>query len=238
MKFRHSSPTRAPLFILFACICVRTVHAKYDVPELTAHLKQKTKNIQAEYQKLRKEETLRYLWDTCEHPSRNLIFDFLGEPVASTEDMKYRTELFFSSAEPHESKRLQAFACIFASENFLRMLFGDAVVNKLVDCEPNKFAFFWWEEEVFEKPSKVRTFSLRIRQMVHEQIGFNCENVNTFLDITLVFAYDFEEDTVQFIGLKGVPSINVRYVTDTGLPIYYSRSNSDFRRQRCLRYDD
>ena len=224
------------VFLLFALVFTPFMRAEYDVKQLMAHLKEKTENIQAEYQKLRNEKQLRYLWDTYTHQPHNLYLSFLTETVTSIKDVKCRTEAFFSFAEPNLKKRLSEFISVFTSENFLRMLLGDAVVDELVRFRfrlgsyVDICTFFWWDTEPSKNPSEFPTFSLRVKHVLYEDMGceyFGCERMSTLLYISLMFAYDIRNDTVRFIGLKDKPIVNIKYAEDNmNLPIY-SSSNTE-----------
>lgn len=236
MKIGHTS-VRPSIFLLFALVFTPFVHADpYNASELLAHLKEKTENIQAEYRKLRDEKQLRYLWDTYAQQPHNLYLSLFAETVTSIKDVKCRTEAFFSFAEPNLKRRLSEFVSVFTSENFLRMLFSDAVVDKLVrfrlslGSRSEKCAFVWWDAEPSENPSEFPTFSLRVKHVLYEDMGceyFGCERMSTLLYISLMFAYDIRNDTIRFIGLKDKPVVNVKYAEDNmNLPIY-SRSNTE-----------
>ena len=107
----------------------------------------------------------------------------------------------------------------------LRMLFSDAVVNRLADySHPGICSFFWWDKEHSENPSEI-FFSLRARQAWDKTLDCGGVQTNVLLDITLMFAYDIRKDTVRFIGLKNKPIVNVRHVDDVNLPMY-SRSDA------------
>lgn len=224
MKFKHTL-VKPLIFLLFVPVFIPSVHAEpYNASELLARLKQKTENIQAEYRKLRSEKQLRYLWDTQQ--PRNLYLSFFGANATSTEDVKFQTEAFFSSKNSNFKERLKTFFSVFTSENFLRMLFGDAVVDELVryrfslgSCR-EKCAFLWWNAESSPKVSEILAFSLRIKHVLYEEMYFDCERISTLLDTPLVFAYDARNDTLRFVGLKNMPIVNVQCVKDVNFPIY------------------
>ncbi len=237
MKVKHTR-VKPLVFLLFVPIVVPFVHAEpYNASELLARLKQKTENIQAEYRKLRSEKQLRYLWDT-QQPC-NLYLSFFGANATSTEDVKCQTKAFFSFEDPNVKEQLEKFISVLTSENFLRMLFGNAVVDELVryrfslgSCR-EKCAFLWWNAEPFENPSETLAFSLRVKHVLYEDLRFDCERISTLLDAPLVFAYDARNDTLRFVGLKNTPIVNVQYVKDTNFPIY-SASNT----QPCVQQDN
>ena len=180
MKVKYTL-LKSLVFLLFALVFTPFVHADpYNASELLAHLKEKTENIQAEYRKLRSEKQLRYLWDTYAQQPHNLYLSFFAETVTSIKDVKCRTEAFFSFTEPNLKKRLSEFVSVFTSENFLRMLFGNVVVNELVrfrlslGSRSEKYAFVWWDKEPSENPSEFPTFSLRVKHVLYEDMG--CES--------------------------------------------------------------
>jgi hypothetical protein len=236
MSFKRIPSAYILLFILSAFAGIQTAHAEYDVEKLTAHLKEKTDNIQAEYEKLRNGKPLQYLWNTYTHRPHNLYLGFFAETVTSIKDVKCRTEAFFSFTEPNLKKRLSEFVSVFTSENFLRMLFGNVVVNELVrfrlslGSRSEKCAFVWWDKEPSENPSEFLTFSLRVKHVLYEDMGceyFGCERMSTLLYLSLMFAYDIRNDTIRFIGLGNKPVVNVKYAEDNmNLPIY-ARANAE-----------
>ncbi len=226
MKFKRTLSTHISLFILPAFVAIQTVHAEYGVNKLTAHLKEKTENIQAEYQKLRNENPLQYLWKTYTCRPHNLYLTFFGTNVVSAEDIKRQTETLFLFEDPNLRKRLLAFISVFTSENFLRMLFSDDVIRQLVCFDTEKCASFWWDTEPSETPSEFRIFSVRVKHVLFEEMDFFLERRKTLLDITLVFAYDIQNDTVRFIGVKDKSIVNVKYADDMNLPIY-ARANAE-----------
>ena len=223
MKFRRI----LLLFLSVAFPAFSNVHADpYDVQALTAHLKQKLGNIQVEYQRLRNGKQLQYLWDEDKRKINNLFLNFFGKDnITSAEDVKQQTETLFAFEDPNSKEQLEEFLRVFTSKDFLRMLFGDAVVNQLVDySHPDICSFFWWDKEYSENPSEV-FFSLRAKQAWNKDLDCGGVRTNVLLDITLVFAYDIRKDTVRFIGLKKTPIVNVLYAKDVNLPMY-SRSDA------------
>ena len=220
MKFKHVS-----LFLLSVAFpAFSNVHADpYDVKTLAAHLKQKLKNIQAEYQTLRQKQQLSYLWDEDMHKQNNLFLQFQKNTIRSTENLKEMVATLFSFEDSNVRKQLEEFLRVFTSKDFLRMLFSDAVVNKFVDFHADECAFFWWNMEPSENPSEI-FFSLRARQVWDKLLDCGVQT-NVLLDITLIFAYDIQKDTVRFIGLKKTPIVNVQYAKDVNLPMY-SRSDA------------
>ena len=224
MKFRRI----LLLFLSVAFPAFSNVHADlYDVQALTAHLRQKLGNIQAEYQRLRDGKQLQYLWDEDKRKINNLFLNFFGKDnITSAEDVKQQTETLFAFEDPNSKEQLEEFLRVFTSKDFLRMLFSDAVVNRLADySHPDICSFFWWDKEHSENPSEV-FFSLRARQARHEDIGFIGMKISALLDITFMFAYDTQNNTVRFIGLKNQPIVNAKYADGVILPIY-SRSNAE-----------
>lgn len=204
------------------------VHAEfYDVKALTAHLKQKLGNIQAEYQRLRDGKQLQYLWDEDERKINNLFLNFFGKDnIKSAEDVKQQAATLFMFEDSNVKEQLEKFLRVFTSKDFLRVLFSDAVVNQLVDySHPDICSFFWWDKEYSENPSEV-FFSLHTKQARHEDIGFIGMKISALLDITFMFAYDTQNNTVRFIGLKNQPIVNAKYADGVILPIY-SRSNAE-----------
>ena len=213
MKFRRI----LLLFLSVAFPAFSNVHADpYDVQALTAHLRQKLGNIQAEYQRLRNGKQLQYLWDEDKRKISNLFLNFFGKDnITSAEDVKQQTE----HEDPNSKEQLEEFLRVFTSEDFLRMLFGDAVVNQLVDySHPDICSFFWWDKEYSENPSEV-FFSLRAKQAWNEDLDCGGVRIYALLDITLVFAYDTQNNVVRFFGLKNTPIVNAKYV-NTDFPIY------------------
>ena len=215
MKFKHVS-----LFLLSVAFpAFSNVHADpYDVKTLAAHLKQKLKNIQAEYQTLRQKQQLSYLWDEDMHKQNNLFLQFQKNTIRSTENLKEMVATLFSFEDSNVRKQLEEFLRVFTSKDFLRMLFSDAVVNKFVDFHADECAFFWWNMEPSENPSEI-FFSLRARQAWDKTLDCCGVQTNVLLDITLMFAYDIRKDTVRFIGLKNKPIVNTKYV-NMNFPIY------------------
>jgi hypothetical protein len=140
--------------------------------------------------------------------------------------VKCQTEAFFSSKNPNFKERLKTFFSVFTSENFLRMLFGDTVVDKLIryrfslGSRREKCAFLWWNAESSQNPSGILAFSLRVKHVLYEEVCFDCERVSTLLDAPLVFAYDARNDTLRFVVLKNTPIINIQCVKDVNFPIY------------------
>ena len=119
------------------------VHADlYDVQALTAHLKQKLENIQAEYRELRQKQQLSYFWDKGIHKPSNLILQFQKSTIRSTENLREMAATLFSFEDPNVKEQLEKkFLPIFMSEEFLRMLFGDNIVNKLITCDGEDGAY-------------------------------------------------------------------------------------------------
>lgn len=221
MKFKHVS-----LFLLSVAFpAFSNVHADpYDVKTLAIHLKQKLENIQAEYQTLRQKQQLSYLWDEDMHKQNNLFLQFQKNTIRSTENLKEMVATLFSFEDSNVKKQLEEFLRVFTSKDFLRMLFSDAVVNKFVDFHADECAFFWWNMEPSENPSKI-FFSLRARQAWDKTLDCGGVQTNVLLDITLMFAYDTQNNVVRFVGLKKTPIVNTKYV-NMNLPIY-SRSNAN-----------
>ena len=218
MKFKHVS-----LFLLSVAFpAFSNVHADpYNVPALTAHLKPKLENIQAEYQTLRQKQQLSYLWDEDMHKQNNLFLQFQKNTIRSTENLKEMVATLFSFEDSNVRKQLEEFLRVFTSKDFLRVLFSNTVVNQLVDySHPDIYSFFWWDKEHSENPSEI-FFSLRARQAWDKTLDCGGVQTNVLLDITLMFAYDIRKDTVRFIGLKNKPIVNTKYV-NMNFPIYHA----------------
>ena len=145
MKFKHIS-----LFLLFVVFsALSNVHADpYDVKTLAAHLKQKLGNIQAEYQTLRQKQQLSYLWDEDIYGFSNLFLAFQKSTIRSTEKLKEMVATLFSSEDSNVKEQLEKkFLPVFMSEGFLRMLFGDDIVDKLITCDVEDDAYVFWDKE-------------------------------------------------------------------------------------------
>ena len=225
MKFRRISL----LFLSVAFPAFSCMHAgPYDVQALTAHLKQKLGNIQAEYQRLRNEKSLSYLWDIYTHRPNNLYLNFFGKNnVHSAEDVKSQAETLFLLEDPNVKEQLEEFLRVFTSEAFLRALFGNNIVNKLITCGGKDGAYVFWDKEEYNNPSGKLLFFLRVRHTLHkDHIGENLSALEmllgfsiTALDMQLVFAYDTKSDKIQFIGTKDKIFINSEEV-EMDFPIY------------------
>lgn len=230
MNFRHISPIRISLFCLFAFPAFfPNVHAElYDVKALTAHLKQKLGNIQAEYQKLRQKQQLSCLWDKDVHKPSNLFLSFRKENLRSGEDLKEMVATLFSFKSSNVKEQLEKFLRVFTSEAFLRALFGDNIVNKLITCDGEDAAFVWQDKEEYNNPSGKLLFFLRVKHTLHKDLfgeGLSAWDMFmggysiTALDMQLVFAYDTKSDNIQFIGTKGKIFINSEKM-EIDFPIY------------------
>jgi len=217
MKFKHVS-----LFLLSVAFpAFSNVHAEtYDIEVLTAHLKEALGNIQSEYEKLRQKQQLSYLWDEDIHEPSNLFLAFQKSTIRSTENLKEMVATLFSFEDSNVKEQLEKFSCVFTSKDFLRMLFSDAVVNKFVDFHADECAFFWWNMEPSENPSEI-FFSLRARQAWDKTLDCGGVQTNVLLDITLMFAYDTQNNVVRFVWLKKTPIVNTKYV-NMNFPIYHA----------------
>ena len=221
---------RISLFFLSVIFPVfSNMHAddRYDVQALTAHLRQKLENIQAEYEDLRQKQQLSYLLDR--KLKGNLILSFRKGIVSSKKDLKeiVATLLSFESSDVKEQLE-KKFLPIFMSEEFLRMLFGDNIVNKLITCDGEDGAYIFWDKEEYNDPSGKLLFFLRVKHTLHKDLigeGLSAWDMFmgghsiTALDMQFVFAYDTKSDNIQFIGTKDKIFINGKEVK-MDFPIY------------------
>lgn len=224
MKFR-----RIPLLLLSVAFpAFSNVHADYyNVEALTAHLKSKLGDIQAEYEKLRQKQQLSYLWEKGIHKPSNLFLQFQKNTLRSIKNLKETAAVLFSFEDPNVKEQLEKFLCVFTSKDFLRMLFGDNIVNKLVTCDGKDGAYVFWDKEEYNNPSGKLLFFLRVKHTLHkDHIGENLSALDmllgfsiTALDIQLVFAYDTKSNNIQFIGTKDKLFINSEEV-EMDFPIY------------------
>jgi len=244
VKFR-----RIPLLLLSVAFpAFSNVHADlYDVKTLAAHLKQKLESIQAEYEKLQQKQQLSYFLDKGILKFSNLLLLFQKNILRSTENLREMAATLFSFEDPNVKEQLEKkFLPIFMSEEFLRMLFGDNIVNKLITCGGKDGAFVWWDKKPSENPSKELLFSLRVKHTLHKDlIGKNLSVWDVFmggysitaLDIQLVFAYDTESDNIQFIGTKDKIFINGNEV-EMDFPIYSpSHTNASVPKNNSMNMD-
>lgn len=224
MKFR-----RIPLLLLSVAFpAFSNVHADYyNVEALTAYLEAKLGNIQTEYEKLRKKQQLSYLWDKDIHTPNNLFLQFLGNPIRSIENLREMAATLFSFEDSNVKEQLKKFLRVFTSKDFLRMLFGDNIVNKLITCDGEDGAYVFWDKEEYNNPSGKLLFFLCVKHTLHkDRIGKNLSALDmllgfsiTALDMQLVFAYDTKSDKIQFIGTKDKIFINGEEV-EMDFPIY------------------
>jgi hypothetical protein len=166
------------------------------------------------------------LWDKDIH-TNNLFLQFLGNPIRSIENLRETAAVLFSFEDPNVKEQLEKFLCVFTSKDFLRMLFDDNIVNKLITCGGEDGAYVFWDEEEYNDLSGKLLFFLRVKHTLHKDhiekhlsaldmlLGFS----STALDIQLVFAYDTKSDKIQFIGTKDKIFINGKEVK-MGFPIY------------------
>ena len=140
MKVGRVSLIRISLFCLFVFTAFSNVHADpYDVQALMAHLKEKLGNIQTEYEVLRQKQQLSYLWD--KNLGSNLILSFRKEIVSSKRGLKEMVATLLSFESSDVKEQLEKFLRVFTSEAFLRALFGDNIVNKLITCDGEDGAY-------------------------------------------------------------------------------------------------
>ena len=224
MKFR-----RIPLLLLSVAFpAFSNVHADYyNVEALTAYLEAKLGNIQTEYEKLRQKQQLSYLWDKGIHKPSNLFLQFQKNTLRSIENLKKTAAVLFLFEDPNVKEQLEKFLCVFTSKDFLRMLFGDNIVNKLITCDGEDGAYVFWDKGEYNNPSGKLLFFLHVKHTLHkDHIGKNLSALDmlfgfsiTALDIQLVFAYDTKSDKTQFIGTKDKIFVNSEEV-EMNFPIY------------------
>ncbi|MBR1843425.1 MAG: hypothetical protein IJ793_00905 [Opitutales bacterium] len=244
MKFR-----RIPLLLLSVAFpAFSNVHADlYDVKALAAHLKQKLESIQAEYEKLQQKQQLSYFWDKGIHNPSNLFLLFRKNILRSTENLREMAATLFSFEDLNVKEQLEKkFLPIFMSEEFLRMLFGDNIVNKLITCNGEDGACVFWDKEEYNNPSGKLLFFLRVKHTPHEDSNSKNPSVwdifmggrwITALDMQFVFAYDTKNDNIQFIGTKDKIFINGKGVK-MDFPIYSpSYTNASVPKNNSMNMD-
>ena len=243
MKFR-----RIPLLLLSVAFpAFSNVHADYyNVEALTAYLEAKLGNIQTEYEKLRKKQQLSYLWDKDIHTPNNLFLQFLGNPIRSIENLREMAATLFSFEDSNVKEQLKKFLRVFTSKDFLRMLFGDNIVNKLITCDGEDGAYVFWDKEEYNNPSGKLLFFLRVKHTPHEDSNIKDPSVwdifmggrlITALDMQFVFAYDTKNDNIQFIGTKDKIFINGKGVK-MDFPIYSpSYTNASVPKNNLMNMD-